>query len=81
MPLTITDDQLKAIGLDERSARIEFACRFFDAGRLALWPAAQFAGLTRIEFENELRSRKIPIYRPTSDDLERELAAMDRVGT
>jgi predicted HTH domain antitoxin len=57
MPLTISDEQLKAMGLDEREARVEFACRLFEAGKLDLWPAAQLAGLTRAEMEGELRAR------------------------
>src|SRR5437867_3720977 len=80
MALTITDDQLHSMGMDERAARIEIACRLFDAGRLDLWPAAQLAGLDRVEFENELHTRHIPIYRPTADDLDRELEAMTRLG-
>ena len=80
MPLTISDQTLQQLGLSAKDALIEFACRLFDAGRLALWPAAQLAGLTRLEFENELRSRGIAIYRPTAQELEQELEAMKRLG-
>jgi predicted HTH domain antitoxin len=80
MPLTIPDEILQQAGLSEREALIEIACRLFDAGKLPLWPAAKLAGLTRVEMEHELRSRKIPIYRPTSEDLIKELEALDRLG-
>lgn len=77
MPLTITDDELRDLGMSERDARIEVACRLFDAGKLHLWPAAKFAGLTRVEMEAELGRRNIPIYRPSVDDLKRDLANME----
>lgn len=80
MPLTISDEVLKQAGMTEQEARVEIACRLFDAGKLALWPAAQLAGMTRIAFEAELMDRKIPIYRPTLDELVSEQAAMDRLG-
>ena len=79
MPLTITDDQLQAMKMTEREARIEIACRLFDAEKLDLWPAAQFAGLSRAEMEGELRARKIAIYRPTVEDLEQDLKALERL--
>jgi predicted HTH domain antitoxin len=81
MPLTIPDDLLKEAGLNEREALIEFACRLFDAGKLTLWSAAKWAGLTRTEFEEELRRRRIAIYRPDIGDLTSDLAALDRLGT
>ncbi len=73
MPLTLSDEILKKSGMTADEARVEIACRLFDAGKLALWPAAQLAELTRVEFEEELHRRRIPIYRPTLDDLKTEL--------
>jgi predicted HTH domain antitoxin len=80
MPLTIPDEVLQQTELTEREAVIEIACRLFDAGKLHLWPAAKWLGMTRMEFEDELLKRKIPLYRPTVEDLREELAAMDRLG-
>lgn len=79
MPLTISDEVLQSAGLTEAEARVEIACRLFDAEKLALWPAAQLAGMTRVEFEDELRQRKIPIYRPTIEDLQADLTAFERL--
>ena len=77
MPLIISDEQLREAGIDEREARIELACRLFDIGRLALWPAAKLAGCSRrSEFEGELRKRNIPIYRPTIEDLETDMETL-----
>ncbi len=60
--ISIPDDLLKAAGLDERAVRIELACALFAARKLELWPAAQVAGLSRGEMEDELAVRNIPIY-------------------
>jgi predicted HTH domain antitoxin len=81
MPLTIPDDLLREAGLSEREALVEFACRLFDVGKLPLWSAAKWAGLTRTEFEEELRRRNIPIYRPGLADLADDLSTLDRLGT
>jgi predicted HTH domain antitoxin len=80
MPLIIPDETLKEAALNEREALVEFACRMFDAGRLALWLAARLAGLTRVLFEVELRARGISVYSPGPDDLADDLAALDRLG-
>ncbi len=79
MPVIIPDETLRQAGLTEREAVVEIACRLFDAGKLALWPAAKLAGLSRVEFEGELMERKIPVYRPTLQDLADDLAALDRL--
>jgi predicted HTH domain antitoxin len=73
MPVTISNDLLREAGLSEREARIEFACRLFARGKLALWSAAQWAGLDRTQFEAELLVRKIPIYRLETSDLADDL--------
>ncbi len=80
MPLTISDDVLHEAGLNVIDARIEFACRLFDAGKLTLWSAAKLAGQDRITFEAELGKRHIPIYRPTVKDLTNDLAAFQSMG-
>ncbi len=80
MPLTITDDELRAMGMSPREAREEIACRVFDAGRVGFHGAMRLAGLDRIEFEQSLAARGIAIYRPTVDDLHEDLAALRRAG-
>jgi predicted HTH domain antitoxin len=73
MPLLITDEQLEALKMDERTARTEIACRLFDAERMSLPAAAKFAGLSRAAMEGELRRRQIAIYRPTVEDVHQDL--------
>lgn len=80
MPLTLSDEILAQAGMSTEEARVEIACRLFDAGKLDLWPAAQLAEMSRTQFEGELMKRKIPIYRLTLEDLEAEQKALDKLG-
>ena len=80
MPLTIPDSVLEQAGLTEQEARVEIAARLFQSGRLGLWQAAQWAGLSRVEMEAELLRRRIPLYTVTEEQLRAELAAMDGLG-
>jgi len=59
--------------MTEEQALVEIACRFFDAGKLNLWPAAQLAMLSRGEFESELMARGIAVYRIDEEYLRHEL--------
>jgi len=68
------------MGLTEREAAIEFACRMFDAGRMTFHAAMRFGGLDRVDFENALRARGIAIYRPGPDEPRREAEALKRSG-
>lgn len=81
MPLTITDEELQAAGVSAEEARLELACRLFQAGKLDLWPAAQLAGLTRVQMEEALIKRKIPIYVMTEEIWQEELSTLDRLET
>jgi len=63
MPLVIPDDVLDQAGLSEREALVEFACRMFDAGLLPKPAATRLLGVTRDEFDEELRKRKLPVIR------------------
>ena len=73
MPVIIPDETLKRAGLSEDEARIEIACRLYDADKLHLWPAAQLARLSRDEFESALISRGIAVHRIDEDYLKHEL--------
>lgn len=76
MPLTITDEELQAAGVSAEEARLELACRLFQAGKFDLWPAAQLAGLTRVQMEEALIKRKIPIYTVTEEYWQQELTTL-----
>jgi predicted HTH domain antitoxin len=81
MPFTLSDEILQRAGMTPEQARVEIACRLFDAGKLDLWPAAQLAEMSRVEFEDALRERGIAIYRPTLEDLQSDLEALEKLGT
>jgi len=80
MPLTLSDEILKKAGMTAEEARVEIACRLFDARKLDLWPAAQLAQMSRVEFAEQLSLRKIPIYRFTLEELIAEQKALDDLG-
>jgi predicted HTH domain antitoxin len=80
MPLVISDEMLRAAGMNEREAKLEIACRWFDAGKLAFGHAARLAGLTENEFETELQLRGIPRYRYTEEMLEQDVATLKKLG-
>ena len=63
MTIDLPESVLRTAGLDEREARIEFACWLYDQGKIHLWPASQLAGLGRSEFETELMTRGLAVIR------------------
>ena len=80
MPLVIPDETLRAAGMSEKQARVEIACRLFDAGKLAIGHAASLAGLSEAEFESELELRGIPRYRYTEEMLEHDVEVLKKLG-
>ncbi len=80
MPVIIPDETIREAGLSEHEALVEIACHLFDTGKLALPSAARLAGLARTAFEQELRGRRIAIYRPTLEDVQDDLDALKRLG-
>ncbi len=79
MPVLIWVQTFEEAGLTESEALVEIACRLFDIGKLHLWPAAKLAAMSRIEFEQALRDRKIPIYCPTIEDMRADLANLKKL--
>jgi predicted HTH domain antitoxin len=79
MPLVIDDETLKQTGMSEQEARLELACRFFEAKKLPKVFAARFCGLDRVSFELELAKRGIDPFGYTAQDLDQDLATLDRV--
>ena len=80
MPLLISDETLRAAGMDEREARVEIACRWFDTGKLSFGRAAALAHLSEIEFEAQLEQRGLPRYRYTAEMLEQDLETLKKLG-
>ena len=63
MPLTIPDELLLDPGLSEAEARLEIACRLYDAGKLTMPQATRRAAVSRVEFEGALLHRHLPLVR------------------
>ena len=80
MPLTIADQLLDEAGLSEPEARIEIACRLYDAGKLTLPQATRWARVSRTELEEALIKRGLPLIRVDDEYWEREVEGLDRLG-
>ena len=80
MPLTISDEMLTSAGLSEEEAKLEIACRLYDAGKLSLPEATRWAGVTRTELETALLARGLPLLRVNEAYWQAELANMQRLG-
>jgi predicted HTH domain antitoxin len=80
MPLLIPDETLRAAGMNEQEARVEIACRWFDAGKLSFGHAAGFAGLSALDFEAQLEQRGLPRQRYTDEMLERDIETLKKLG-
>jgi predicted HTH domain antitoxin len=80
MPLVISDETLRAAGIDEHEARLEIACRWFDTGKLSFGHAAAFAGLSEIDFEAQLEQRGLPRHRYTAEMLDQDVETLKKLG-
>lgn len=80
MPLVITDELLRAAGMTESEARVEIAGRLFDAGRLTIGHASRLAGMSEIEFEEQLQRRGLPRYRITDEMFAEDLRTLKETG-
>ena len=75
MPLTVSDELLQTAHLSEVELLQEIAVTLFQQDRLTLGQAAVFAGLTQLDMQRILASRRIPLhYGP--EDLEHDLATV-----
>ena len=79
MPLIISDDTLKAAGLTEREALLEFACAMFDAQKLSKFAASRLVGMSRDQFDDELRKRGLPVYRYTEEHFRQDMDALEKL--
>ncbi len=78
MPLIIPDEVLKELNMGECVARIELACRLFDADKLSKPAASRLAGLKRVDFEEELAKRGLPIIHYTLEMLKQDMEALEK---
>lgn len=79
MTLELPDDVFRRAGLSENEARIEIACRLFQAGKLTLGEAVRLAGVPRTEFEDECLKRKIAVYEVTAESFAEDLQTIEHL--
>ncbi len=65
--LNKTEDELS------KEMRLYTAIRFYQAGKLTIGKAAEFADLSRFEFENVLADNNIPISNLEIEDIKADL--------
>ena len=81
MPVTVSDQLLAEAGLSEAEAKLEIACRLYDAGKLTMPQATRWAGISRVEFESALLERHLPLVRIDEAYWQQEVAALERLGS
>ena len=78
MPVTVPDQLLSEAGLSE--AKLEIACRLYDAGKLTMPQATRWAGISRSEFECALLERHLPLVRIDDTYWQQEVEGLERLG-
>ena len=80
MPVTVPDQLLLEAGLSESEAKLEIACRLYDAGKLTMPQATRWAGISRVEFETALLERHLPLIRIDDNYWQQEVEGLERLG-
>jgi predicted HTH domain antitoxin len=79
MPLTIPDQLLNEAGLSEPEARVEIACRLYDAGKLTMPQATRWAEISRTQLEAALLERHLPLVRVNEQYWQQEVEGLERL--
>lgn len=79
MPVAIPDEVLEAARMTEEEMRQEFAVFLFQQEKLTLAQASRFAGMTPLEFQHLLASRRIPLHYGI-EDLDEDLETLRGLG-
>lgn len=61
MTIEISEQELNAARMDETIIRMEIAILLYQRGGFSLGRASQFARMNKIEFQEELGRRQIPL--------------------
>lgn len=78
LPVVISEDMLRLFGKSDREVKIELAIFFYKRYQISSGKAAKFAGLSRIEFWDELGKREIPINYDV-EDLVRDMETLSQL--
>jgi predicted HTH domain antitoxin len=83
LKINIPSDLFIALNKSEEELKNEMriisAMKFYETGKLTLGKAAQFAGLSRWDFENLLADNHIPISTLEIQDIENDLVKMKSI--
>lgn len=61
MSITIPQEYLKAAGMTEKDLKLEIALIFYQKRVISIGKAAQLAGVSRWDFQQAMKARKIPV--------------------
>ena len=67
MTLNVPDEILRSAGMSESELLLEIAVLLFEREKLTLAQASRLAGISRVEFQKLLASRKIPVHYEIDD--------------
>ena len=79
MSVLIPDEVLEAAGMTEAELKQEIAVVLYGRGHLSLGRASRLAGMGRIEFQQLLTSRQIPMHYDVAD-LEADIETLRSLG-
>lgn len=77
MKLEISDFQLEGAGMDEQKLKLELAVFLFEKNIFTLGKAAEFCGLHKLQMQQELAKREIPLHY-TLEMFEQDLAVIKK---
>lgn len=61
MSITIPQEYLTAAGMTEKDIKLEIALIFYQRKVISLGKASQLAGISRWDFQQKMKFRKIPV--------------------
>ncbi|MEB3215405.1 MAG: UPF0175 family protein [Nostocales cyanobacterium 94392] len=80
MSVVISDETLRASGMTEVEFKQEVALLLFGSGKLPLGYASKLAEMDKIQFQQLLQERKIPLYSYEIEDFELDLKNLRELG-
>ena len=80
MSVVISDETLRASGMTEAEFRLEVALLLFALGKLPLGYASKLAEMDKIQFQQLLQKRKIPLYFYEIEDFKLDLKNLRELG-
>jgi predicted HTH domain antitoxin len=80
MSVVISDETLHASGMTEAEFKKEVALLLFASGKLPLGYASKLAEMDKVQFQQSLQERKIPLYSYEIEDFEVDLKNLRELG-